>query len=456
MLLSSCNLLIRFSGEKKGSLIYKKKGVKYEAPILIDAKYPINYTPLGLPLTKTKTELKNGGWELESYQSRLLSDEASISYTLFKAQSNSYLNDISKKEIIEIKIIKDSIECKIANFKITSQLLNTRPPLAMAFILDHSGSMGDHRASALQEALDSALIYKNPKDEITIIKFDNRANKLITSSDINELRKFIKPTSGLAGYGSATALQDAIQLGISEINKTALKEKLIVVLTDGCENSSTIVTNVESLISNAKKSKVCINTLGFGDYVNDNYLNNISVQTGGYFTHFYTTVEISDIFKHVYYRINNNFKISFAPCMFGDNLKLQIKIKVDDSTFVNERVIYSPFNVGESIVLNVLFDVDKSNIKSDYINDLKSFISFLKQYPTLQIELSGHTDSDGDDDHNQKLSKNRAESIKKYLVENGISEGRITTVGSGELYPKFPNDSSENKGLNRRIEAKVI
>ena len=107
-------------------------------------------------------------------------------------------------------------------------------------------------------------------------------------------------------------------------------------------------------------------------------------------------------------------------------------------------------------MLNVLFDVDKSNIKSDYINDLKSFISFLKQYPTLQIELSGHTDSDGDDDHNQKLSKNRAESIKKYLVENGISEGRITTVGSGELYPKFPNDSSENKGLNRRIEAKVI
>jgi outer membrane protein OmpA-like peptidoglycan-associated protein len=85
-----------------------------------------------------------------------------------------------------------------------------------------------------------------------------------------------------------------------------------------------------------------------------------------------------------------------------------------------------------------------------------SFIDFLKKYPNVQVEISGHTDSDGDEKHNQKLSQNRADEIKKYMVSKGIDGKRISTVGYGKSIPKYANDSPENKALNRRIEAKII
>jgi outer membrane protein OmpA-like peptidoglycan-associated protein len=86
----------------------------------------------------------------------------------------------------------------------------------------------------------------------------------------------------------------------------------------------------------------------------------------------------------------------------------------------------------------------------------KSFIDFLKKYPNVQVEIAGHTDSDADKKHNQKLSQNRAEKIKRYMISKGIEPKRISTIGYGETVPKYPNDSPENKALNRRIEAKIV
>ena len=99
--------------------------------------------------------------------------------------------------------------------------------------------------------------------------------------------------------------------------------------------------------------------------------------------------------------------------------------------------------------MNILFDVD-------YETELKSFIDFLKKYPNVQVEIAGHTDSDADEKHNQKLSQNRAEEIKRYMISKGIEPKRISTIGYGETVPKYPNDSPENKALNRRIEAKIV
>ena len=106
--------------------------------------------------------------------------------------------------------------------------------------------------------------------------------------------------------------------------------------------------------------------------------------------------------------------------------------------------------------LNVLFDKEKFNIKKEYEVELNSFVNFLKFKPSVSVEIAGHTDSNGDEKDNLKLSQSRANEIKKYLVSKGIDASRITTVGQGETSPKYPNDSDENKSLNRRIEAKII
>ena len=458
--LVSCGLINKslvFKG--KGSPTYKLNGKLAEKAVDLDASPPANYLPLKKPIQVLAKDIKTtnlANYDLESYNARISSNEGSICYTFYDPISNSYINEISKKSIVGIKILKDSLSCKVMNYKFTQTVQGKRNPMSIVFLLDHSGSMGDERANILQEALDSALNYKHPSDEITIIKFDNYVKNLITSKDKNQLRSFLRPTSGLTGFGYATAIQDAIKLSIDELSKSTLKEKMIVLLTDGCENSSKIAPDLIRLVTEAKKSKIIVNSIGFGQYVHVPYLSFISQETGGYFRQLFSRKEISNVFNHTMYRVNNNFKINFSPCMFGDSLKLITQIKFGDKTYTNERYIFNSFSLGESIELNVLYDVDKFNVKNEFESEIMSFIDFLKKYPNVQVEISGHTDSDGDEKHNQKLSQNRADEIKKYMVSKGIDGKRISTVGYGKSIPKYPNDSAENKALNRRIEAKII
>ena len=220
--------------------------------------------------------------------------------------------------------------------------------------------------------------------------------------------------------------------------------------------TSIIATDLVQLVSEAKKEKVVVNTIGFGQYVDVPYLFFISQETGGYFRQLYSRNEISNGFNHTMYRVNNNFKINFSPCMFGDSLKLVTQIKLGDKIYTNERYIFNSFSLGESIELNVLFDSDKYAIKKEFELELISFIDFLDKHPAVQVEIAGYTDSDSDEVHNQKVSKKRADEIKKFMVSKGVNSNRISTVGYGETIPKYPNDSFENKALNRRIEAKII
>ena len=73
----------------------------------------------------------------------------------------------------------------------------------------------------------------------------------------------------------------------------------------------------------------------------------------------------------------------------------------------------------------------------------------------MQLIIEGHTDSDGTTEHNQILSEKRAESVKLYLVSEGISSSRLFTEGYGESVPVAPNTTSTGKAQNRRVELVV-
>ena len=121
---------------------------------------------------------------------------------------------------------------------------------------------------------------------------------------------------------------------------------------------------------------------------------------------------------------------------------------------IPKKVENAPANVGASIVLEgVVFDVNKATIKAEsepilYDKALKT----LKENPTIEVEISGHTDNTGNAKKNQKLSADRAEAVKTWLVLRGVNPSRITTRGYGQDKPIAPNDTPENKQKNRRIE----
>jgi outer membrane protein OmpA-like peptidoglycan-associated protein/tetratricopeptide (TPR) repeat protein len=141
-------------------------------------------------------------------------------------------------------------------------------------------------------------------------------------------------------------------------------------------------------------------------------------------------------------------------CIHTEHFNLE---KRSDNQPLIIEILLLPIKIGSTIVLNnVFFDVDKSEIKSESISELNHVVDFLSLNPEIKIELGGHTDSDGDTNSNLKLSSDRAESVRNYLIGKGIVEDRITAKGYGSTIPVATNLTMEGKRMNRRTEFKIV
>lgn len=104
----------------------------------------------------------------------------------------------------------------------------------------------------------------------------------------------------------------------------------------------------------------------------------------------------------------------------------------------------------------VYFDTNRSDVKGTSASTLDKLAGILNEYPNSNILVEGHTDSAGSEDYNWNLSQQRAESVTKYLVGNGIASNRLSTKWYGETQPKESNETAEGKAKNRRVELAII
>jgi len=112
--------------------------------------------------------------------------------------------------------------------------------------------------------------------------------------------------------------------------------------------------------------------------------------------------------------------------------------------------------VGETIRLdNILFDQSKAVIKNESKPTLEKVIAFMKSNPTVEVELSGHTSSEGERDLNLSLSYKRVKACKDYIVAAGIAEERLVAVGYGQDRPTASNDTEAGRIQNRRVEMRI-
>ena len=117
-----------------------------------------------------------------------------------------------------------------------------------------------------------------------------------------------------------------------------------------------------------------------------------------------------------------------------------------------------PAPVSEKVTFaaDAFFDVDKSVLKPEGKAKLDDLVSKMGGINLEVIIAVGHTDSDGSDAYNQKLSVRRSESVKAYLVSKGIEKNRVYTEGKGEKQPVADNKTKEGKKKNRRVEIEVV
>jgi outer membrane protein OmpA-like peptidoglycan-associated protein len=124
---------------------------------------------------------------------------------------------------------------------------------------------------------------------------------------------------------------------------------------------------------------------------------------------------------------------------------------------VHKAFELTPFKAGEKITLNnIFFDVNKSTLRKNSQTELDRIYRTMNQNPTLKIQISAHTDSDASTEYNQTLSDKRAQAVVDYLTERGIDPSRMVSKGFGETKPIAPNDTPENKQLNRRTEFEIL
>ena len=136
----------------------------------------------------------------------------------------------------------------------------------------------------------------------------------------------------------------------------------------------------------------------------------------------------------------------------------------DTVVFVQPEIVKDEFleglkaiDEGSAVVLeNIFFDFNKTDLLPASYAELNKVVQFMLEEDIKLIEISGHTDSEGSDAYNQKLSEGRAAAVVKYLASQGIKPERLQAVGYGESRPVETNQTEAGRAQNRRVEFTLI
>ena len=164
---------------------------------------------------------------------------------------------------------------------------------------------------------------------------------------------------------------------------------------------------------------------------------------------------------------NGDYKITLV---YGNNYSFSASLKdfisssdnidlTDISQYkkINKDIYLAPVEVGQTVrIKNIFFDSGKATLRPESYTELNRVVNFLNENPIIEIEIAGHTDNTDSDVANLKLSQARSNSVKNYIVSNGIDESRIIAKGYGETKPIDSNDTEEGRQLNRRVEFTIL
>ncbi len=147
-----------------------------------------------------------------------------------------------------------------------------------------------------------------------------------------------------------------------------------------------------------------------------------------------------------------------ASASMGTRVKIEGKEKITITAAKPEEERKAKV-VGKKIEITekVMFDTAKATIKPASHDLLSDVAAVMREHAEIQkVRIEGHTDADGAEKYNKKLSQNRADAVKAFLVDAGIDAARMEAVGYGESRPIADNESETGKEKNRRVEFNIL
>jgi len=428
-----------------------------------DIKPPDDYKPIFVKTVKdmppdlppdARVEIKSVDTRTPG-MTRLQVHIVDSSGTFYKSASPEQLKNL----VCEVVETVNGRERVVTN-AVVRELSDVRSePMALALITDNSGSMGQKRATTVQDAIANFAGTTSDRDALAVVRYDNKVNVEVPltknkSQFLSELKR-----DGLTGYGGGTAILDGTAAGIEHLtmNATDYTDRYAVVFTDGKENASKKYKKPQ-LIEYSLRSQIPIIAVDFGARINETYMRELADATGGSYYHIYMTEEFELLFADIYRRTRNAYVIEYPTTEYGSHT-VRIKVCVGKGSAQDTATYDNSPQVGTVALIDVNFDIAKSTIRDESRPAIQEVIDLMNNYPSMTIELRGHTDSTnstGDPQYNQKLSQSRAEAVREAIIAAGIKGSRITAKGYGESMPIATNTTPEGRQRNRRTEFVIL
>lgn len=142
---------------------------------------------------------------------------------------------------------------------------------------------------------------------------------------------------------------------------------------------------------------------------------------------------------------------------FAHSEEFNVNYELSNKGAITRNIELEAGDVGYVFTLNNLtFELGQSAISPESFNELDMVVSRLNQFPLMEIQLEGHTDTRGNADQNMNLSQERVDAVKGYIVGKGIQENRIKTRAFGGTKPLSTEDTEEAHASNRRVEVRIL
>ena len=265
----------------------------------------------------------------------------------------------------------------------------------------------------------------------------NTTSRELFYRDFSELGfALFTTTSNSEGNGQlriivADGVQDTTKKVVPKVDPTA---PVVQIKQDTAKGAGKIVT-IYGKVNSSKTHEPIKATLSFSS---PRFAKSVSSQPGNGFS-----VEIPSV--NVYFiRIEAQGYISAFE---------KLDIHTYEMNELEMSFTLQPVEVGTTVNLrSVLFERGTANLVPESTDELDLVVSFLQTNPKVVIDLSGHTDNRGVHSHNVRLSQQRVNKVKEYLVSKGIGGKRISGKGYGGTKPIASNDTEESRMLNRRVE----
>jgi outer membrane protein OmpA-like peptidoglycan-associated protein len=369
---------------------------------------------------------------------------------------NQFIRTLKKEDV---EVLENGQKRPILSLDLVNSA--NRVPIDIVFVIDQTASMREILATVKQNVTSFA-------DQLRQHGFDFRLG-MVRFSDIvewvspeltDDVLTFEKWVGDIETVGGGDIKENALE-GLHAVSGMPLRPiamKMAVIITDaqchlqGEEGDGTTNFTMQTMGDYLYEREIRLLTITPPEF--PEYHDLATLTEGAYFD---LGTSFASVLNDVIQDITSLYSLKYLSqsTLAPDSVRIDILRAEDKSPLAHRKLL--AMEPGRRFVFDdLLFSASQSALASEFVVELDRVVRLMYVRPTMRIRIEGHADSTGTDEVNMRLSVERAEAVKRYLMQSGIQGTRIETVGYSASRPMASNATEQGRRLNRRIEFLIL